>query len=48
MAGTAQNISGENLDKRLELPKANDEVKVLAETLNGMIERIDNAFKTEF
>ena len=47
MAGTAQNISGENLDKRLELPKANDEVKVLAETLNGMIERIDNAFKSQ-
>ncbi len=47
MAGAAQNISGENLDKRLELPKANDEVRVLAETLNGMIERIDNAFKSQ-
>ncbi len=47
MAGTAEDISGENLDKRLELPKANDEVRVLAETLNGMIERIDNAFKSQ-
>ena len=47
MAETAQNISGENLDKRLKLPKANDEVRVLAETLNEMIERIDNAFKSQ-
>ena len=47
MAETAQNISGENLDKRLELPKANDEVRVLAKTLNGMIERIDSSFKSQ-
>jgi signal transduction histidine kinase len=47
MAETAQNISGENLDKRLEIPRANDEVKVLAETLNEMIERIDNTFRSQ-
>ncbi len=47
MAGTAKNISGKNLDKRLELPKAKDEVRVLGETLNEMIERIDNAFKSQ-
>lgn len=47
MAETAQNISGENLDKRLDLPKAKDEVRALGETLNGMIERIDSAFKSQ-
>jgi signal transduction histidine kinase len=47
MANTARNISGENLDRRLELPKARDEVQVLGETLNEMIERIDNAFKSQ-
>ncbi len=29
MADTAKNISGENLDKRLDLPKAKDEVRAL-------------------
>ena len=47
MANTAKNISGVNLDKRLELPKAKDEVRELGETLNEMIERIDNAFKSQ-
>ncbi len=47
MADTAKNISVENLDKRLELPKAKDEVRRLGETLNEMIERIDNAFKSQ-
>jgi hypothetical protein len=47
MAATAKIISGENLDKRLELSKARDEVRSLAETLNAMIERIDNAFKSQ-
>ena len=47
MAETAKNVSGENLDKRLELPKTKDEVRALGETLNEMIERIDNAFKSQ-
>ena len=47
MADAAKNISGENLDKRLKLPKSNDEVRTLGETLNGMIERIDDAFKSQ-
>jgi len=47
MANTARNISGENLDRRLEIPKAKDEVRALSETLNEMIERIDNAFKSQ-
>ncbi|HED06233.1 MAG TPA: HAMP domain-containing histidine kinase [Ignavibacteria bacterium] len=45
MANTARTISGSNLDKRLDLPKANDEVKFLGETLNEMISGIDDAFK---
>ena len=47
MSDTAKNISSENLDKRLELPKAKDEVRALGVTLNEMIERIDNAFKSQ-
>ncbi len=47
MAETAMDVSGENLDKRLDLPKAKDEVRALAETLNEMIERIDDAFKSQ-
>jgi two-component system sensor histidine kinase ArlS len=47
MADTAKNISGENLDRRLDLPKAKDEVRALGETLNEMIERIDQAFKSQ-
>ncbi|MCL5029692.1 MAG: HAMP domain-containing histidine kinase [Bacteroidetes bacterium] len=47
MANTAKNISGKNLDKRLELPKAKDEVRSFGETLNEMIGRIDNAFKSQ-
>ncbi len=47
MIETARNISGENLDRRLDLPGAKDEVRALGETLNGMIGRIDNAFKSQ-
>jgi len=47
MTETAKNISGENLDQRLVLPKAKDEVRALGETLNEMIERIDKAFKSQ-
>ena len=47
MAETAKLISAISLDKRLELPKAKDEVRILGETLNEMINRIDNAFKNQ-
>ncbi len=47
MADAAKNISGENLDRRLSLPKTNDEVRALGETLNEMIGRIDMAFKSQ-
>ena len=47
MADAAKNISGGNLDRRLKLPKANDEVRALGRTLNEMIGRIDDAFKSQ-
>ncbi len=47
MADNAKEITGNNLDKRLELPKAKDEVRALGETLNEMVERLDDAFKSQ-
>lgn len=47
MADTAKNISGKNLEQRLALPKAKDEIRTLGETLNEMIERLDDAFKSQ-
>lgn len=46
MAETACEISVKNLNIRLKLPKANDEVRLLGETLNEMITRIEAAFKS--
>ncbi len=43
----AEHISAKNLDMRIELPKTKDEVRKLAETLNEMIERLDNSFKSQ-
>jgi two-component system, OmpR family, sensor histidine kinase ArlS len=47
IVNTAKEISVKNLNKRLEVPRVNDEVKELAETLNEMIERLDNSFKSQ-
>jgi len=47
MAETAQEITASSLNKRLQLPKAHDEVRMLGETLNDMIKRIDSAFKAQ-
>lgn len=44
---TARKISGDNLDTRIQLPKANDEIRMLAETFNGMIDRIYLAFQSQ-
>jgi signal transduction histidine kinase len=46
MIKTANEISARSLDKRLEIPQANDEVKDLSKTLNSMIERLDKTFKS--
>jgi heavy metal sensor kinase len=47
MIATADDISSTNLHRRLELPRSHDEVRALAETLNGMIARIDDAFRSQ-
>ncbi|MDP4197504.1 MAG: ATP-binding protein [Bacteroidota bacterium] len=47
MAQTARNITANSLNKRLELPKAKDEIYFLGATLNDMINRLDNYFKSQ-
>ena len=47
MTETAENISAQSLDLRLQLPEAKDEIRNLAETLNKMIARIDDTFKSQ-
>jgi heavy metal sensor kinase len=40
---TAQSIGGQNLSRRLEVPKARDELRHLTETLNAMLARIESS-----
>jgi signal transduction histidine kinase len=47
MITTARRISADNLGARLALPRSRDEVRLLGETLNGMMDRIENAFKAQ-
>ena len=47
MIATANEISASSLDKRLNTPTANDEVKALSVTLNSMIDRLDKTFKSQ-
>jgi heavy metal sensor kinase len=42
---TARTISAQNLSSRLIVPKTGDELQRLSETLNGMLERLESAFK---
>jgi heavy metal sensor kinase len=42
---TARNISVQNLSSRLIVPQTRDELQRLSETLNGMLERLEAAFK---
>ncbi len=44
---TAQSISAEHLDKRLETGKVDDEITRLSKTLNAMFDRIEEAFKLQ-
>lgn len=44
MIDAARWISGSNLSKRLQLPKAEDEIHLLGETLNAMFERLEASF----
>lgn len=42
---TAQDIGGQNLSRRLAVPQTGDELQRLTETLNGMLDRLERAFK---
>ena len=42
---TAERIGVQNLSRRLEVPRARDELRRLSETLNAMLERIETSFK---
>jgi heavy metal sensor kinase len=44
LAAEARRITVRNLDTRLPVPNARDEISDLSHTLNQMLERIDNAF----
>jgi signal transduction histidine kinase len=45
MTGTAERISVDHLDERIELQDADIELKRLAEAFNQMLERLDASFK---
>jgi signal transduction histidine kinase len=47
MVHTTRSITAAQLDRRLPVPLAKDEIRELAETLNEMMERIDVAFRTQ-
>lgn len=42
---TARTIGARNLSNRLEVPQTRDELQRLSETLNGMLERLEHAFR---
>jgi heavy metal sensor kinase len=41
----ARNIDATDLSQRIEIPQSHDELRYLAETLNGMLARIESAFR---
>lgn len=45
MTKTAARVSARRLDERLEVANPNDELGRLAQTLNAMIERLENSFR---
>ena len=47
MIRTADKISATNLSERVPLPKSHDEVFALTSTMNTMMERIEQAFKSQ-
>ena len=40
----AREINSSNLSQRLEVPRSGDELQRLSDTLNGMLERLENSF----
>jgi signal transduction histidine kinase len=47
MTETARSLSISDLDRQITVPEPRDEVRTLAETLNGMLERINRAFRSQ-
>jgi signal transduction histidine kinase len=47
MATATQQITERNLHERLALPGPNDEVKHLADTIDGLLARLDSAFQAQ-
>jgi len=47
MSRTAESITGKNLDGRVPVPNADDELAELARTLNDMIERLQNTINAQ-
>jgi heavy metal sensor kinase len=45
MTATANEITAQRLDRRLEVTNRDDELGRLAETINGMIERLERSFR---
>lgn len=45
MTKAARHIDATDLSRRLEVPESRDELRYLAETLNGMLARIESAFR---
>jgi signal transduction histidine kinase len=47
ITATARRVSGENLGERIALTGPADELRELAGTFDGMLERLDNAFQSQ-
>ncbi|MFB6319005.1 sensor histidine kinase [Saccharicrinis sp. FJH54] len=47
LTNTAQEITHENLKERIELPGRKDELYTLTETINGLLDRLQNAVQRE-
>lgn len=47
MAGEITKISSDNLNERVRVPKTGDEIENLGKTFNGLLDRVDSAFKRE-
>ncbi len=47
ITATAQRVSGENLGERIALQGPDDELKELADTFDGMLMRLDSAFRSQ-
>ncbi len=47
MIAATNQIGGNNLDARLDVPEPDDELKSLALTINGMLERVSTAYRQQ-